>query len=1785
MMNQALFPAAPRPSLTFGLRRMPCLAILLMLMTVNAVAQRATDGATPLALSPGTPAGSYALSGFDNVNLYNGNLGFQLPLLAIGGRGAAQHSIVLPIKRKWTIEHFVSPEDVHSYLPDDDWWANNDPVIGGGAFGPGRIVGRYGTFGKNRCIPSNETDDVYTRTLTRLTFTGPDGTEIELRDQLSGGRSKAPICGGPGFSRGRVFVSADGSAMTFIADAVIVDEYRLGAWEPFYPSGYLLLRDGTRYRFNNGSVEWIRDRNGNVLTFSYGTSNGQPWMIVTDALNHQVKVSSGPNLGSETSTDITYQGFGGQGRTIRVVHTDLTRALRADQTAQTLKGLFPELDGDNTESFNTKVIGSVALPDGRSYTFKYNSYGELARVELPTGAAIEYDYAAGFRDNNTDGVVSFGTAFFIGGNDYQVYRRVVARRVYPNGGTNCETETTYSRPESRAENSTQNDGYVEVSEKDGAHRVLSVQRHYFNGSAGDSLWQGLTGAVSYPAWDEGRQYKTEWYDTDGQNAMRLLRRVEQTWQEGMPLAANPTTKVNARVVETRTTLLDVTPALVSKQTAISPIDGSIGFDRYNNPTDVWEYDYGSDAPGALLRHTHTDYVTTYGGSAYDTVNPSETTPDVAATIHLRSLPLQQSVYEATAANEVERSRTTYEYDNYVGGDGKHEQLTTRTNIAGLCTQYTAAGVCSNSAPAGYLTRGNVTSVTRWLLSAGTGFSAYQQYDIAGNVVRMIDARGSATAFDFADRFGSPDGEARANLTSQLVELNGQNTYAFATGMTNALGQMSYTQYDYYVGAAVNSEDINGVISSAAYGSNGTDALDRPSQLIRAVNTPAQSQTSFIYDDANRMVTTQSDLSIDKRLKSQTLFDKLGRAVETRQYEGDGTYIAISHIPFVMVQDAQSRWVRAMKVSNPFRAGETARWTTTTYDAQGRMTIVRTPDNAFVSTDYHGARVLATDQAGKQRLSQTNALGQLTDIWEITPADDATVPVTFPGQAGVRAGYLTHYDYDTLNNLKTVAQRIGAQGVTQTRSFTYDSLSRLTSAANPESGTVLYRYDENGNLEWKTAPRLLQSGVPIKTHYSYDALNRVVRREYNDGTPTVNYQYDTAGIAHAKGQLTAVSSSVSVTSYAGFDALGRITASSQATNGQTYSMSYEYDLAGNLTREIYPTGRVIQHTFDATGRLSQVSGTQGSAAPLTYAAVNRYAAHGAIERMTLGNGLIEQTSFNNRLQPEEIRLGSSANPSNKLLLQYDYGTNANNGNVLKQTITLPGLAHRLVQTYEYDSLNRLSQARETANTVQSWQQVYGYDRFGNRRLKAGTTLPLSQNIEQDALNNPTINQATNRIDAGQGYSYDDNAHNSAGNLTSAPGHTYSYDAENRLVSSNHAPPNQQVNPHTYFYDGDGRRVKKVTANGQETTIFVYNALGQMIAEYNNLPSASENQTSYLTNDTLGTPRVATNADGTVKARHDYLPFGEEINSEVGGRSSVTEYGTADKVRQKFTGYERDLGAGLDYAKARYYSNAQGRFTSPDRYWGSANGYAPQTWNRYTYCLNRPLFYVDPTGLVWLQSNKNSENFLYVPDDQYKPEDYEDYTVIENGTIIILTEPRGSYKAGDYVSLEANGTFSPVANAGNIAAVTVYDEPEMVYLCSRPADIPFNSIFGLPHNWLRTSQKEAGAGPDYGGVPGHGGVDSPYISKMTMNDHTGESRLSTASCTPIPEANVDIVNSRLNIGQPLGRFSTWNNCWTVSHQILLEAGAFQSPGPRPMDQSTGLPVGTTPAYACPYPGGTR
>lgn len=1422
--------------------------VLTLLLNSTANAQKITDGSTPLGVSPGAPTGSYALSDFDSVNLYNGSLNFRLPLVKISGRGGAGYTMVMRIEKKWIVEKELGLGQPNRYTPSAAWWGvdGQEPI-----YSVGKMAMRQAATGESF---SNR------ETLTRLTFTAPDGTEYELRDQLTNGQPYHPTTG-PEFNRGRLFVTSDGSSAIFTSDADIFD-YRYDEPGNFPPSGYLMLRDGTRFRIIGGRLMSMRDRNGNQVTFGY--DNVQRLTNITDSLNRQVSISY-----SAPYDEITVKGFGGTARSIKIYKGS---ALRSDCSPQTYQQLFPELNQASNTTFTPSGVTVVQLPNGQQYQLFYNSYSELARVVLPTGGAIEYDYAPGLTDGTFSGVITAP-------GDRQLYRRVVERRVYPDGGTGATyaSRMTYSRPES----STSNAGYVIADQYNSGGALLGRVYHYFYGSPRASFGQQPT---QYPGWKDGREYQTTVYATDGTTPLRqttntFLQRAPVSWWTGTSDQEPPN---DPRLVETVTTLMDTNQ--IAKQTSINPYDpNDKGFDQYNNKTDVWEFDYGTGAPGSLLRHTHIYFVS--AANYTDAVNGAR----------LLSLPLQTSVY---GANGIERARTTFEYDIY-NSDPNHGWLVNRSSISGFDPSFSSS----------YATRGNVTARTDCLLNdtgAVTGsITAYAQYDIAGNVVKTIDGRGYATTLDYSDRFGAPNGEAQSNASPTELSSLGQSSYAFATLVTNALGQSTYAQLDYYLSQTVDAEDANGIVSSADY----NDDLDRPKQVIRAANGGAdvKRQTTINYDDLNHVVTTTSDQSNygDNLLKSEIVYDHLGRTTEKRQYETASSYIAVRQTYDVLGRSSQA--------SNPFRSGETILWTTTAYDDLSRVISITTPDNAVVKTAYSGNRVLVadqnqTDQLRRKRISTTDALGRLKDTWEVTAADGATEAVSFPSWPDVTAGYHTSYEYDTVDNLTSVHQ--GAQ----VRSFAYDSLKRLTSAMNPESGTVGYQYDENGNLRAKTDAR------GVSAHFSYDALNRATRRWYNASnsladqtnnipalpndvatSDEVAYFYDSQALpsaaptfsrGYATGRLVAVTygTGSSAGDYYGYDGAGRAVLKIQQTTGSNYQVSATYNLAGAITSQTNPSGHVVNYGYDGAGRTNSMNGSLGDGRSRTYATGISYSSLGGIAQEQFGTqtSLYHKMHYNTRGQLYDIRVSTYSLQTNEfdwnrgcLALYYGgyaWGQSgaANNGNITTSQHWVPAndaiSDYAYTQdNYSYDSVNRLSSTNElhgglNSQSGQDYVQSYDYDRWGNRTINPGSSSAINhtQFDKSDA-------QISNRLyapgDLSLAMSQRKMQYDFAGNLThdsyTGDGRTRSYDAENRLslLSFPTPPPPQPVcypdgeggftcypvdpqpgpPPIQYVYDGDGHRVRRFV-NDQETRQ-VYGLGGELLAEYAASTSSNTLQKEY------------------------------------------------------------------------------------------------------------------------------------------------------------------------------------------------------------------------------------------------------------------------------------------------------------------------------------------------------
>jgi RHS repeat-associated protein len=1495
-----------------------CLAVALtLLLSGSALAQGPRIAARP---DRGTmPNGSYAVSDFENISLQNGNVNLSIPLASLPpiAGGKLSWSIKAHYNSKlWNITktqvEAQGTAQFHSYVVDT-------PAVS--ELGGWRISDRYkisirpasADFEYLTEVPFNSLHDEAPDDMSytnyqllinynwyKVVLSMPDGSEHELRPV-----DYSPYAGSQDFLKGYYKESPYqlGTMRYYSFDgsflyATVTTE---GNWTVYMP-------DGTRVIETPDGIQRIQDTNGNKIKI-YSDSNGTHYQ--DEQTGREIRYSYNPtgNDGQPMGT-VSYQTVGGTWMYVYIkfgttyVHgqvynvKDWPPGDPGPQPCERQQELNQSID----------VVREIVLPQSelnvtRKFEFKYNSDPEFDETATSFARFLCTESSQSYTRERSKGLGAL--------SEMKTPSGATIKYAYSLDSFPFHIETDKIAEESITEkkvsynnNSTTDKWEYTVTNYGGTVKnpdQSTVTESKYTRKFGFSFSIGKAG-LSYRTTKPFTKIERHWVDMPF-NGVYLD-------SPGGPVNFNPVVDVEY------TTLLD------ADGNALKMSAKAFQYDYNGNILQTTEYDWfdpalitSRDAQGVPTGVPGSATVLRVTNNSYYNPATTSTSGNIYANRPL-SNPASKLIVNAIKESTVGASQTRFSYDGEAYG--------------------TAPSV------------GNLTNLSKWDNVTNSWISTSMTYDTYGNVATTTDPRGKVTQVFYED-----------------------NTHALPTRVVvdpqNNTGQQeSRSEYDYSTGAVTSQTDVNNNVTNIYYTNPLLDGAIDPYGRPGAVYSPAvlvngtnqQRRTTTIYEDHLRRVTVASDLNAegDGLLKSRSTQDELGRTILTEQSE-DGLNYTIS---------SQTIYELAAKVtfqSNPRRSAvaSTDGWTRSTTDALGRVTEVATfsgttkPLNNVpcdttnnctgkVTSTYNANQTTVTDQAEKVRRSIVNALGQLIRVDE-PDVNNNLGNVDTPTQP-------TSYTYDVLGNLTQVTQ--GAQ----TRTFTYSSLSRLTSATNPESGAISYQYDANGNLTLKTDAR------GITTTFSYDALNRVTLRNYSGSTPDVTYTYDT--LANNKGRLASVSNIVSTYNYTGYDALGRLTDSSQLTDGQTYSMSYGYNLAGGLTSQTYPSGRVITTAYDNSGRLSQVSGQKTGESNKTYASSPAYSAHGALSAIKLGNNLWEHTSFNSRLQPTEIGLGTEQSGVDRLKLNYAYGTTNNNGNVQSQTLTIPG-GPTLTQSYTYDELNRLKSAVEMNGATQSWKQTYLYDRWGNRRfnqVSTETTLPFIDANNQNAVN-PAISEANNQL-TGTGYRYD-----VAGNLECDPAHPchpttsvayFQYDAENKLEKSGGGAAADGTD---YKYDGDGRRVKKVTGTAQVTTVFVYNAMGQMVAEYTNTsPEPDGGGTSYLTADNLGTPRAITGADGSVKARHDYLPFGEEIAYNVGGRSDSQKYvfgtGALDNDRQKFTQKERDNETGLDYFGARYYASLQGRFINADAFFKDSDLQDPQSWNKYVYVRNNPLFFIDPSG---------------------------------------------------------------------------------------------------------------------------------------------------------------------------------------------------------------------------------
>jgi RHS repeat-associated protein len=1021
----------------------------------------------------------------------------------------------------------------------------------------------------------------------------------------------------------------------------------------------------------------------------------------------------------------------------------------------------------------------------------------------------------------------------------------------------------------------------------------------------------------------------------------LLQETQTCYTIGSPCTGNAVTlPISYRSVITAVPVPGST-TLQTEQVA--------NYNSFGVPTELDDYAFGSGAVGGLVRQTLITYASLGNINAF-----------------------RQTVTVKNGAGTT-LAQTNYNYD----------ETTPSPAPSGTSQLTTVSG-----------SRGNLTSTQRCtvLTSCSSFLQTTMTYDTAGQLLTAKDPAGDITSFDYTDNYFTDNG---SNPPQPYTPAH--PTDAFPKTVTPPMIGATTLGYYIYSGQGAFSTDQNGNNSYTHFDSIGRlSTVQGPGQgttLPWALTTYA---TSGLQADTYLGITdTTASASCTSCRHDEVALDGLGRPT-TQELVSDpegATLATTSYDPAC----------RAKNASHPYRttSDSTYGFETPTYDPLGRIIKVTHQDGTYSQT-FFGASVSGTDVNTTQLCTPTTTYGlgyptlfvdeagKKREFW--TDGLGRTIEADEPDSSGNLRSY-TCYSFDPLGNLLQIVHG------SQTRTYAYDPLSRKTSVTIPElansSGTncaVTYSYDNNSNLQTRIAPAPNQTSctTTVTTTYFHDALNRVTKITYSDGTtPTVQYGYDGTALtgcttspptltdSNPKGRMTSMCDGSGATSWA-HDATGKILTEKRAILSVTKTISYSYNLDGSAATIAYPSNNIITYTVSNAQRLTAAKDVANN---VQFATAASYVPPGGLSGVITGQisggfgGITESHTFNSSLEYTTTKATSTAGTAMDLSLSYnlsggDNGTvtnitnNADNGRTL---------------TLGYDPLNRISSATTQATSgVDCWGQNFSPDPLAN--LNTISSAQCSSNTLSVTVD------GNNHINSSTTFAYD-----ASGNMTQdgkGTGYSYSFDAESRLTKATV----MTGGPYCYVYDGNGLRVaKKSGANsdcsgGTVTKLYWRSISGNALAETDGTGSvsnaayneyvffagrrvASRNGSGgifYWFADLLGSTRTITTGSGTGQTPGqlcydaDFTPYGQEISHTERLQT------TACPPSYKFTGYERDPetahgqgDTGVDYAFARYYSSRLGRFLSTDPLGGSIGNL--QSHNAYTYTRNNPLNAADPTGL--------------------------------------------------------------------------------------------------------------------------------------------------------------------------------------------------------------------------------
>jgi YD repeat-containing protein len=532
------------------------------------------DRGTPPQHAAGVSSfGSYLSTDLGVVNLSNGALSIKLPLGQVGGRGFWAPISLNYGSKLWSAsksDEFV-PEPPPGHRERVVFAVYDDPENALDFFArvaPGWTIGGAPTLrvrGLGIAAAANPScgGTNFSRILVKLTLVLPDKGEIQLRDDQTDGAPLPSQLDGDGCRtmdgyRGRRWHATDGSGIIFINDndnGVIRGDL----------AGTVILPNGTRYRFDPPNPSFprsaylrgaarsssITDCNGNKITITYPTTTKA---VFTDQLGRQAWWEFNAIVnGTQWALVVRLPGVNGQDVYYKVKTAPMNQNYRSDinpilpvyngvfdpigwgyEPPGPYTSLFPLSHGRGAERIDNKpVVTELVLPDNRPLRFRYNEFGEVAEVEMPTGGKLQYDYAyvntlpSG---NSLPGEV-FAHGKFVGSSRVEgIDRAVTTCRLYPDGSTH-ESTWTYIYNATTVDGVTT--GSTEVQARRAADNVLlSRQKHYFlgaqrylNPSGGD--YEG----TGYSLWSTGLERRSETLTDTG----AVLNATEQDWAQRTPV--------------------------------------------------------------------------------------------------------------------------------------------------------------------------------------------------------------------------------------------------------------------------------------------------------------------------------------------------------------------------------------------------------------------------------------------------------------------------------------------------------------------------------------------------------------------------------------------------------------------------------------------------------------------------------------------------------------------------------------------------------------------------------------------------------------------------------------------------------------------------------------------------------------------------------------------------------------------------------------------------------------------------------------------------------------------------------------------------------------------------------------------------------------------------------------------------------------------------------------------------------------------------------------------------